>query len=420
MTTHSDLDVVIIGAGSAGIGAAKRAQELGLKFILIEAMDRIGGRAYTESTSFGTPWDAGCHWLHSASVNAYRELADKYGLAYEKRSPGRRVHDGSRWLSDEESSTVEKHVYGELWGQIVEVGRQGKDVTAADVVDLADPWIPFLRTALGGEWSVDIPDVSTADDVAYRDTNENWPVVDGYGALVARHARGVPVSLSTPASRVDWSGPGVKVDTPSGTISARTALITVSTKIIQDGAIAFGPDLPDWKLEAYHAIKLGNANKISFKIDRNLLADSHSSGWVKVRPEQGMWFQLRAFDRDMANGYLAGKLGEETEAAGRDAMLALGREALVLMYGTNILKAIQAENCSMWQHEPWIRGAYGAAQPGKAHLRKDLVTPIDEKLYFAGESTSLDFFSTCHGAHLTGISAIEAINAARKEPGLNG
>ena len=67
----------------------------------------------------------------------------------------------------------------------------------------------------------------------------------------------------------------------------------------------------------------------------------------------------------------------------------------------------------MWQSEPWIRGAYGAAQPGKAHLRKDLATPLDGKLYFAGESTSLDFFSTCHGAHLTGIAAIEAIAAAR-------
>ena len=122
-----------------------------------------------------------------------------------------------------------------------------------------------------------------------------------------------------------------------------------------------------------------------------------------------MWFQLRPFDRDMANGYLSGKLGEETEAEGREALLALGRESLVLMYGSDILKSIQAEGCSMWQHEPWIRGAYGAAQPGKAHLRKDIATPIDDRLYFAGESASLNFFSTCHGAHLTGIAAIEAI-----------
>ena len=89
-------------------------------------------------------------------------------------------------------------------------------------------------------------------------------------------------------------------------------------------------------------------------------------------------------------------------------MLALGRQTLASAYGGDILKAIEVEACSMWQHEPWIRGAYGAAQPGKAHLRKDLATPIDDSLYFAGEATSLDFFSTCHGAHLTGIAAVES------------
>ena len=79
------------------------------------------------------------------------------------------------------------------------------------------------------------------------------------------------------------------------------------------------------------------------------------------------------------------------------------------MYGSGILKEIQLEACSMWQTEPWIRGAYGAARPGMAHLRKDLFTPIDERLYFAGEATSIDFFSTCHGAHLTGVAAVDEI-----------
>ncbi len=229
---------------------------------------------------------------------------------------------------------------------------------------------------------------------------------------MARHAQGIPVELSTPVRKVAWDGPGVSVETDSGTISGRAAIVTVSTRIIQDGAIAFAPELPAWKLEAYHAIKLGNANKVSFKIDRDLLAESHTTAWVKVDPEQGMWFQLRAFDRDMANGYIAGALGDGVEAEGRDALLAIGREALVKMYGGDIVKSIQAEGCSMWQSEPWVRGAYGAAQPGKANCRKELATPVDDRLFFAGESTSLDFFSTCHGAHLTGIAATDAVAKA--------
>ena len=116
---------------------------------------------------------------------------------------------------------------------------------------------------------------------------------------------------------------------------------------------------------------------------------------------------MRAFDRDMANGYLAGALGEVTEAKGEAAMLALGR-ALASAYGSDILKAIQAEACSMWQHETMDSGRIWGGAAGKAHRRHDIATPIDDRLFFAGEAASLDFFSTCHGAHLTGIAAVEA------------
>src|SRR4051812_25237489 len=168
MTSTGDIDVVIVGAGSAGLGAAKRAQELGLNFVVLEAMDRIGGRAYTDTSTFGSPWDVGCHWLHSASVNVYRELADKYGFHYERNRPRRNVFDGARRLPDDEAERVENEVYQGLWGAIEAAGLEGKDVSAADVVDMNHPWISMLRTALGGEWSVDIPDVSTGDDVNYR------------------------------------------------------------------------------------------------------------------------------------------------------------------------------------------------------------------------------------------------------------
>jgi monoamine oxidase len=411
MGSHQPVDLVIVGAGAAGLGAARRAGELGLSFIVCEAMDRIGGRAHTDSTTFGLPWDRGCHWLHSGSENPFATLADEYGFHYERSQTPRYTFDGERWLTPEESTEVERQVYGELWGAIEQTGKAGKDVSAARVVDLNHPWIAVLRTALAGEWSVDIPQVSTGDDVAYRDTHENWPVAEGYGALVAHHARDIPVSLNTPVTKIRWDGPGVVVETNAGVIEAKAVLITVSTRVIQDGVIEFYPSLPDWKQDAYNAITLGNANKISFKIEKNLLGDCHNTAWIRVTPDQGMWFQMRAFDRDMANGYLAGALGEQVEADGEAAMLALGRESLASAYGSNIVKAIRVEACSMWQHEPWIRGAYGAAQPGKAHLRRDLATPIDDRLFFAGEATSLDFFSTCHGAHLTGIAAAE--NAAR-------
>lgn len=408
----SNVDVVIVGAGAAGLGAARAAGALGLGFTVVEAMDRIGGRAHTESTTFGHPFDLGCHWLHSADVNPFTEIADSYGIRYDSGRPPSKAHLGDRWATDAESAEITAFV-AESWARLERAGTEGRDVSAAEVVDRGHRWIAPFRTAVGGEWSAALEDVSTLDDAAYRDTDNNWPVIDGYGALVARHAKGIPVTLGNPVRRIEWDGDGVRVETAQGVISCRAVIVTASTKVIQDGVIEFSPELPLWKREAYDAVRLGNANKVAFQIDGRLLGvDDYTSVWVKMGEDQGMWFQMRPFGRDLASGFLAGPLGAELERAGPAAMLAAGREALAKVYGSEILSHIGASTCSAWQSEPWVRGAYGAALPGQAHRRKDLATPIDGKLFFAGEAVSLDFFSTAHGAHLTGIAAAEAVAAA--------
>lgn len=414
-------DVAIVGAGAAGLGAAREARDRGLSYVVLEAMDRIGGRAHTESTTFGHAWDRGCHWLHSGSRNPFRMLADEYGFRYATSSPARVSHLGDHWASPEEETRIAAETEAEH-AKIFAAGERGLDVAASEVVDLASPWISLIRTAYAGEWSVDLTQVSTADHIAYSDSHENWPVEDGYGALVARHAEGIEVALSTPVERISWGGPVVRLATPAGEVEARAVIVTVSTRIIQDAVIAFDPPLPSWKREAYDAITLGNANKVSFAIPREELGltdVTQASGvWSKVDERQGMWFQIGAFGRGMANGYVGGALGLETELAGEAAMLALGRDALAQMHGSDILSKVTVAACSMWTSEPWIRGAYGAAKPGKAHLRADLATPVDDQLFFAGEATSTDWFSTTHGAHLSGIAAVEAVADARDHGGV--
>lgn len=409
MRGESFVDVAIVGAGAAGLAAARTASERGLSFALLEAMDRIGGRAHTDHETFGVPWDRGCHWLHSADVNPLRELADQYGFRYYKPQPPFRHHVGDRFLPQAEAQQVRDYA-DECWGRVIAAGEAGKDISAAEVVDLSHPLISVFRSSVAGEWSVPIEDTSTLDTFAYRDTDNNWPVQDGYGALVARHAQGIPVSLSTPVQRIEWDGPRVWVTTPHGMIDAGAVVITVSARIIQDGVIAFDPPLPVWKQEAYDAIQLGNANKVTFAVDGRVLSvDGHSSLWVKVTDRQGMFFQLRPFGWDLANGYLAGELGAEAEREGRGAIIATGLVALKSAFGSEIVKHVTTSACSTWQTDPWIRGAYGAARPGLARKRKDLVTPIADKLFWAGESVSHDFFSTCHGAHMTGIAAASAV-----------
>ena len=410
MRGDTSVDVAIVGAGAAGLAAARAAGERGLTFVVFEAMVRIGGRAHTDLETFGVPWDRGCHWLHSASINPMRELADRYGFRYLRESPPFRHHMGDRFSTAAESDQIREYV-DRCWERILGAGAEGNDLPLSDLVDRSHAWNAVFRSSVAGEWSVTPEESSTLDSAAYEDTDENWPLREGYGALVARHADGIPVERSTPVQRIEWGGPRVRVVSSKGVVETDAVIVTVSTKVIQDGVIAFDPPLPVRKQEAYDAIRLGNANKVSFAIDgRRLGVDGHSSLWVKVTERQGMFFQLRPFGWDMANGYLAGALGAAAEREGPRAMLDLGLTALKTAFGSAIAKHITKSACSTWQSEPWIRGAYGAARPGQARRRKDLATPVADRLFFAGEAVSPNFFSTCHGAHLTGIAAIDAIS----------
>ena len=145
----SNVDVVIVGAGAAGLGAARTAGELGLSFTVVEAMDRIGGRAHTDSATFGYPFDLGCHWLHSADVNPFTKIADGYGIRYDSGEHPYMAHLGDRWATDAERSEIT--AFGdESWARMERAGAEGRDISAGEVVDLTHRWIAPFRSSIAG------------------------------------------------------------------------------------------------------------------------------------------------------------------------------------------------------------------------------------------------------------------------------
>ncbi|MEZ4563842.1 MAG: NAD(P)/FAD-dependent oxidoreductase [Thermomicrobiales bacterium] len=403
------VDVVIVGAGAAGLSAALRATELGLETVVFEAASRPGGRAYTRYEPFGFAWDAGCHWLHSASENLLREAADREGFSYTKtRGPGYTWFDGAL-LSPEAEVNVDNDVEA-AYRAMFAAGRAGQDVPASTVVKLAGAAEATFRWAINAEWGADPSAVSTLDASRYRDLEENWPVIDGYGALVLQLAQSVLplVQLSTPVTRIKEVLGGYQVTTTQGEIEADAVIITASTSALAAGLIDFNPVLPAWKLEALHAVPLGYANKIALQLREDALADipEHSVG-VPVGGGDMINLRFRPYGRNLVDGYIGGPLCSEVELAGEAAMVSLGTEAMTTILGSQARDAIIATAVSRWQSERYIRGGYGAALPGLADKRADLGRPVGERLFFAGEATSPEYFSTCHGAWLTGASAAE-------------
>lgn len=410
-----DVDVVIVGAGSAGLSAAKEAAQKGLSFVLVEASHRIGGRAYTEDLAPGQPFDLGCHWMHSASLNPFVAIADQYGFTYRKGSSwdSRTWHYG-KWLTDEQQQAITALDKADDEA-IAKAIAGGQNVSIADVVDLDSPWRPYLAYWFSLNTSVDVDQTGVHDIGAYNDTNEDWPVIKGYGALVAAWASEVPVTLNSPVERIGLKGDGVEVVTKNGTITGRTVVVTVSTNILASGAIAFEPGLPDSKQAAALELPLGTHNRIAIMLKDMPAGDTEGQrGTVMLDGDDiPLNIELGPYGLSHAVAVTGGRFGSWLERQGQQASVDYLSERILTAFGNDMAKHLTDRVIvTAWRGDPWTLGSYSAALPGSHQQRAVLGQPLENRIFFAGEATSTDFYATCHGAYLSGIRAVEQVAGA--------
>jgi monoamine oxidase len=251
-------------------------------------------------------------------------------------------------------------------------------------------------------------EVSALDASRYNDTEENWPVESGYGALIQRVAAGVPVEVATPVAAIDWSGKHVSLNTPRGVLHAKAVIVTASTNVLAGGGLRFTPALPPDVEAALDAVPIGCAEKVALRLDRPLDGvPPNSFATISLEGDTPLNFYLNPFGQPIVHASLGGNFGRAIEAEGEAAMIAFARERLVSAYGSDMARRIVGATATHWVSDPFIRGGYSYARPGQADLRRRLAEPFSDRLFLAGEATSEDAFSTAHGAHLTGIRAAE-------------
>jgi monoamine oxidase len=400
-------DVVIVGAGSAGLAAAHALAEKGLSFVVVEAKDRIGGRAFTDTESFDLPFDHGCSWLGRADRNPYRPIAESAGFSL-------LAHDDageSVFVGDRRASGDELDAYNLAWDRINsairKLGRANDDVAPGPFLPIELPW-----THVAGSWiaplsiGADVEDFSALDWWQLESTEPNLMIREGYGTLVALYGRDVPVALATPATTIRWDGPGVSVETPSGTIDAKACIVTVSTGVLAAESIRFDPPLPIETQTAIDGLPMGLLAKIPLKFEGTRLGLTPNDWLTYAATDKRLCYFLSwPFDMDLMIGWVGGRFGWElSKGSEADAVdFALGE--LRNIFGADIDRHFVKGRFTQWANDPDVRGAYAHQKPGAAGARTVLARPVADRLYFAGEAAAGSQSMTCDGAFSAGVRA---------------
>lgn len=409
-STPSDPNVVIIGAGAAGIAAAHKLQELGLSYVHVEAASRAGGRAYTETSTFGVPYDHGAHWVHNETKNPYfaRAKASEYRFY---RAPD----EYSIYADGRAATPKEEAQMWAAWEQVREAmgtaAMAGKDISPAMVAPTDGDWTNTARFGIGAwEMGKDMEDFSCLDWWNSAESND-WYCDAGFGALVADHASALTVSLNTPVTKISWGGNGVEVDTTSGTIKARAVILTVSTGVLAAEGIAFDPPLPVQKQEAINAIPMGYYNHIALQFSEDIF-DMGPDGFVLHRvgeDKQAFGALTNASGSGLAYCDVGGSFARELELAGESAATDFVVGKLRSLIGGDVDKHLVKSTVSNWGEDPLVRGCYASAAPGGYPMRKILREPLADRIFFAGEACHEDLWATVGGADLTGVSAAKEV-----------
>jgi monoamine oxidase len=417
-------DVVIVGAGWAGLTAAKELRQGGFEPLVLEARPVAGGRIRTDRSTLSVPFDDGAAWVHSYLDNAGDAVHPVSERMLESRIAHTETDLTSKLYIDGRLATpAELLEYHEaLEHQELRLARAAAldvDVAASTVTKASTPIERLAESNLGPlDMGQSLSKMSSKDTgrqvMTGRDALANQDEV--LKAMVGE----VPVRTDTPVTRIKRLAGGFELTTAQGeVVRAKRLLLTVSTGILASGKIEFDPPLPKWKTDAIGQLPMGVLNKVALEFDGNIFQDGDGNpipadAWVMQADSapgaEPMAFLMRPGGADVAVGFVGGDEALKTERLSDALTVKRATDKLQNMFGGDVASRVTGYKVTRWSQDPWTLGSYSYARPGYADAREKLAQPIDNRLFFAGEATALNGEAQMiHGAYASGVRAAREI-----------
>jgi monoamine oxidase len=417
-----DFDVLIIGAGAAGIAAGRRLLASNKKIAVLEASDRMGGRCFTDTATFNLPYDRGACSIHLPAQSSLAKLASQNSTELypdpERQQFRVRGRNGLEKNLEEIRSKLElEEFYADrvrCYAAIAQAAAGEDDISCAKALpaDLGD-WRRIMEFVLGPyRFGAELTELSAKEYVTSIDRSAARLCRQGVGALIGKLALGVPIKFFSPVALVDWSERTVALATDEGGVTARAVIVTASTAVLASGKIKFRPNLPGAYASAFEKLTLGSYDHVALAFNGNPLGlDANEVVFERGNTAKTAALLANVHGTRLSLLTLAGRSGLELADKGENAMTDFALDWISGVFGSRAKKAVLGVHAASWTKDPWTLGAFSSATPGAQEARKALSEPLNDVVWFAGEAVHQTFWGTVGGAWQNGERVADAVIA---------
>ena len=428
--------VLIIGAGIAGLAAARELKSQGIEVTILEGRSRIGGRVYSDRSLNNLPLDMGASWIHGIDNNPIYKLAQSGNIkTLETDYEEIELYSNNKFLSDQEQEIIDRRLEDILKeARKIRKKRSGQNQadislrTAIEEVIINGNRQLFaqqlreldyaINTTIEHEYAADVTNLSLYywDQAWDQDSEIDGKDVlfpGGYSQIIDLVAQNLDIKLNQIVKKITYNNQGVVVTTNQGNFSADKVIITLPLGVLKKGSVEFSPQLPEPKVNAINRLGMGVLNKLYLQFPQVFWdKETHLLGYISAnKGEWAEWINIYRYTKQpILLGFNAGSFGKAIELLSDKEIINQAMQTLRQMYGSQIPDP-SGFLLTRWQQDPFSYGSYSYMATGATLSdRKTLGEPVDNRLFFAGEATSQKHPATVHGAFLSGLEAAKKIH----------
>ena len=412
-------NVIVIGAGISGLAAASTLKQQGANVIILEAKNYIGGRIKT-NRSLGSPFEYGAGWIHGPSKeNPIRNLADR------SKSSLFVTDDDSCELLNLSGNDINEKVWDEIeeiWEEIIydeiDSDTEGSILDAINEYD-SNIWSdPNIRWVFSAWTEFDYGGPVHEISAGLIKEMSGFPTADvifkdGYDKIINLLAKNLQIQTDTIVKSVNYSSTNnITVSTTSKNYECDYVICSVPLGVLKFNSIEFNPALPEYKQDSIENVGFGTVTKLALKFTDQFW-DSDVQYYYTVAKETGrwpVWMNYRTFSKEkILMGLCMGDYAKKADLMSTEELIEDGLKVLKNVWEDDVGE-VQNVLRTSWLNEPFTKGAYSFPKVDNSEEDfKNLAEPIDNRLFFCGEHTALEYLGTTHGAFFTGMRAAEEL-----------